>query len=512
MKVNNNIVLCVGQAGVQIGGSLWKNLCLEHGIDPESGQVEGGGAPKGDWVSFYSRFGDDAETNYVPRTVMIDLEPGVIDEVRKASGTLFNPSSFVSSDEGAGGNFAVGSRGRGAELLPSVMDRVDAEISKCDNVGGIFIIHSLGGGTGSGLGCLMIETLKTKYPEIPLMSCAILPSPQVSSVVTEPYNSVMALSYLKKYCDACMIFDNEALFNIAVENWGLESPDVTDLNSLITEVLTGVTASMRFSGFLTVEISIREFVTNLVPKPGLHFLITSASPLTPPDQSKFEELTVTQMIEQLFDNKNAFAACNPMEGRFLTTAVNYRGVMDDKPQADAALAAMRTKLPLTSWIPTAFKNGYVDEPGVNHRKSIVLLANNTEISRVFARICDNFDKLWERQAFANWYFSEGMTEEEISAMRASAGELVEIYKAAEATGGGKKSKSAVEKISEAKAAAADAGNASDSSAEESVVEESEEIDVEESSPPAAEEPASESEAQDRPVRLRDLVNQGKSND
>ncbi len=507
MKVNNNIVLCVGQAGVQIGGSFWRNLCLEHDIDPMSGQVsEGAGKPKGDWVSFFSRFGDDAETNYVPRTVLIDLEPSVIDEVKKESGTLYNPSSLISSDEGAGGNFAVGSRGRGADLLPSIMDRVEGEISKCDNVGGIFIIHSLGGGTGSGLGCLMIETLKTKYPEIPLMSCAILPSPQVSSVVTEPYNSVMALSYLKKYCDACMIFDNEALYNIATENWGVESPNVKELNSLVTEVLTGVTASMRFSGFLTVEISIREFVTNLVPKPGLHFLMTSASPLTPPDQSKFEELSVSQMIEQLFDNKNAFAACNPMEGRYLTTAVNYRGVMDDKPQADASLAAMRKKLPLTSWIPTAFKNGYVDEPGVNHRKSIVLLANNTEIARVFERITANFDKLWERQAFANWYFSEGMTEDEINAMRAQTGELIDIYNAAEASGGGKSktSKGSKETSTELKEA---------STHKNTVIEESAEIEEPTTKKEAVQQPEPENgkkpESKDRPVRLRDLVNQNR---
>ena len=221
------------------------------------------------------------------------------------------------------------------------------------------------------------------------------------------------------------------------------------------------------------------------------------------------------MIEQLFDNKNAFAACNPMEGRFLTTAVNYRGVMDDKPQADAALAAMRTKLPLTSWIPTAFKNGYVDELGVAHRKSIVLLANNTEIARVFERITANFDKLWQRKAFANWYFSEGMTEDEISAMRAQAGELIDIYNAAESSGGGKKSAAA--KISKAREAAT-----ADPVTQESVVEEFAEIEepaVETPAlaPPSAsasdnDEPAFESEPQDRPVRLRDLVNQNKSKD
>ena len=57
---------------------------------------------------------------------------------------------------------------------------------------------------------------------------------------------------------------------------------------------------MRFSGFLTVEISLREMLTNLVPQPSLHFLMLSFAPLTPPDRSKFEEMGIEEMIRGLF--------------------------------------------------------------------------------------------------------------------------------------------------------------------------------------------------------------------
>jgi hypothetical protein len=208
-----------------------------------------------------------------------------------------------------------------------------------------------------------------------------------------------------------------------------------DLNALITEVLTGITASMRFTGFLTVEISMREMITNLVPLPGLHFLTPSFSPLTPPEQSKFEEIGAEQMIHSLFSDDSFFAACKPSEGRYMATAVLYRGVMDDKQNADAALASMREKIPLTSWIPTAFKIGYVEAPGISHRKSTTMLANNTEIARVLERICNNFDKLYQRKAFLNWYLKEGMTEELIGAIRLAVGDLVTTYKRSEASGG-----------------------------------------------------------------------------
>lgn len=434
MKVNNTIVVSVGQAGNQIASSFWKTICQEHGIDPLTGQAAQGGEPKGNWSSFFSRLGESSSSSYVPRAVMVDLEPSVIENVKATSGSLYNPASLITRSEGAGGNFAVGYMGEGRAILPEVMARIDSEIDKTDNVGGIIVIHALGGGTGSGLGSLIIESIKEKHPEAPILSCAILPSPQVSSVVTEPYNTVFALNTLRRVADACLIFDNEALFQLANKKWNIENPSVDDLNLLITEALAGLTASMRFSGFLTVEISLREMLTNLVPQPSLHFLMLSFAPLTPPDRSKFEELGVEDMIRSLFSNDSVFAACSPMEGRFLSTAVLYRGTMDDKPQADAALASMREQLPLTYWIPTAFKIGYVEQAGVSHRKSMVLLANNTEIARVLDRICHNFDKLWQRKAFGNWYLNEGMSEDQINALRASAQELIQSYQVAEESG------------------------------------------------------------------------------
>lgn len=434
MKVNNTIVISIGQAGNQIASAFWRTICQEHGIEPQSGTTAPGATPKGNWSSFFSKLGESTGGSYVPRAIMVDLEPSVIDQIKATSGSLFNPANLITRTEGAGGNFAVGYMGAGREVLPEVLSRLDYEINKCDNVGGVIVLHAIGGGSGSGFGSLLIEAVKEKYPECPVLSCAILPSPQVSSVVTEPYNTVFALNTLRRAADACLIFDNEALFDLAHRKWKIENPTVDDLNLLVTEALAGITASMRFSGFLTVEISLRELLTNLVPQPSLHFLMCAFAPLTQPERSKFEEPGVEDMIRSLFDNGSVFAACAPMEGRFLSTAVLYRGVMDDKPQADTALAAMREKLPLTYWIPTAFKIGYVEQPGISHRKSVVLLANNTEIARVLDRICHNFDKLWQRKAFANWYLNEGMTEDQIKALRASAQELIQSYQVAEESG------------------------------------------------------------------------------
>ena len=85
------ISIHVGQAGVQVGNACWELFCLEHGINPDgqfpSDQTSGSGDE-----AFNTFFHETGAGKHVPRCVMLDLEPTVIDEVR--SGTyrqLFHP-------------------------------------------------------------------------------------------------------------------------------------------------------------------------------------------------------------------------------------------------------------------------------------------------------------------------------------------------------------------------------------------------------------------------------------
>lgn len=62
---------------------------------------------------------------YVPRAVLVDLEPGTMDSVRSGPfGQLFRPDNFVFGQSGAGNNWAKGHYTEGAELLDSVIDVV----------------------------------------------------------------------------------------------------------------------------------------------------------------------------------------------------------------------------------------------------------------------------------------------------------------------------------------------------------------------------------------------------
>lgn len=77
----------------------------------------------------------------------------------------FRPDSFVTGSNGAGNNWAKGHYTEGAELMESVMDVIRKDAEGCDCLQGFQIAHSLGGGTGAGMGTLLLSKIREEYPD-----------------------------------------------------------------------------------------------------------------------------------------------------------------------------------------------------------------------------------------------------------------------------------------------------------------------------------------------------------
>lgn len=114
----------------------------------------------------------------------MDLEPGTMDSVRAGPfGQLFRPDNFVFGQSGAGNNWAKGHYTEGAELVDSVLDVVRKEAESCDCLQGFQLTHSLGGGTGSGMGTLLISKIREEYPDRIMNTFSVVPSPKVSGYI-----------------------------------------------------------------------------------------------------------------------------------------------------------------------------------------------------------------------------------------------------------------------------------------------------------------------------------------
>ena len=76
------------------------------------------------------------------------------------------------------------------------------------------MFHAIGGGTGSGLGSLILSRLTEEYGHVLNNTISMFPSPKLADKAVEPYNSILATYHLTENATGTIVMDNEALYNI----------------------------------------------------------------------------------------------------------------------------------------------------------------------------------------------------------------------------------------------------------------------------------------------------------
>ena len=202
----------------------------------------------------------------------------LIDEVRTGTyRALFHPEQLITGKEDAANNYARGHYTVGKEYIDQTLDRIRKLTEACTGLQGFLIFHSFGGGTGSGFSSLLMERLSVDYGKKSKLEFAIYPAPQVSTAVVEPYNSILTTHTTLEHSDCAFMVDNEAIYDICRRNLDIERPTYTNLNRLISQIVSSITASLRFDGSLNVDLT--EFQTNLVPYPRIHFPMATYAPV-----------------------------------------------------------------------------------------------------------------------------------------------------------------------------------------------------------------------------------------
>ncbi|KAJ8103121.1 Tubulin/FtsZ, GTPase domain-containing protein [Lipomyces tetrasporus] len=415
-----------GQAGTnQISSAFWNTITAEHGLDSNGHLIDTSDTQRLDRIDVF--FAEASNRKYVPRSVAVDLEPSTLDAIRSGpQGDLFRPDSFISADSGAGNNWAKGFYTEGAELMEGIMDIVRREAENTDSLQGFQVSHSLGGGTGSGLGTLLLSKIREEYPDRMLCTYSVLPSPKVSDTVTEPYNAVLSFHQLVENSDETFCLDNEALYDIATKTLKVSQPDYSDLNKLISMVMSGVTTCLRFPGQLNSDL--RKLAVNMVPFPRLHFFMVGFAPLFAVNTRAFQHLGVAELTQQLFNPVNMMAAANPLHGRYLTASTIFRGKVSTKEVEDSVLS-MRTKNSpyFVEWIPNNIQTSLCNIPPSNLKTSATFIGNSTAVQELFIRTSNQFTAMFRRKAFLHWYTGEGMDEMEFTEAESNLNDLIAEY-------------------------------------------------------------------------------------
>mmetsp|Transcript_88755 Transcript_88755/g.286814 ORF Transcript_88755/g.286814 Transcript_88755/m.286814 type:complete len:401 (-) Transcript_88755:396-1598(-) len=225
----STVFVHVGQAGCQLAQALWPTLACERPCSPDlfCPRAAPGQPPR-------------------PRAVLVDGEPKVIEaalaerrggsrstKVEAWDDFAFDPSAAAWSQSGRGGNFALGYAGDGGagvaaggrpELVGQALECMRRQSEACHGAHiGTVLTHSLGGGTGSGLGSRLAVELRDEYPRVPLFTLSVLPITAGENPV-QCFNALLALATLQEVADGVLLYENDRLMALASDGKGRGGP------------------------------------------------------------------------------------------------------------------------------------------------------------------------------------------------------------------------------------------------------------------------------------------------
>lgn len=314
------------------------------------------------------------------------------------------------------------------------MDRIRKLTDACTGLQGFVLYHSIGGGTGAGFGSLLLERLAVDYGKKTKLEINIYPSPQISTAIVEPYNSILTTHCSLEHSDVAFLMDNQAIYDICAKKLDIQRPTYTNLNRLVAQVVSSLTASLRFDGALNVDLT--EFQTNLVPYPRIHFPLVNLAPVISAEKAYHEQLTIAELTNACFDPENQMVKCDPRHGRYMACCMMYRGDVVPK-DVNSAIATIKTRrdIQFVDWCPTGFKVGINYQPPcvvpggdlAKVQRALCMVSNTTAIQEAWARLDHKFDLMYSKRAFVHWYVGEGMEEGEFSEARENLAALEKDY-------------------------------------------------------------------------------------
>eukprot|EP01084_Bolivina_argentea_P038148 70555_1 len=275
------ITINAGQAGIQLGSQIWEQYNAEHNINLQGNRYQNDDQDTS-FLNFYEH--DDSDI-FKARTLMIDSEPNIIENVKTSRfSNIYHTDCLLSHNDGSGGCFTRGRYFIGDQMMDTINERLRKMVENCDHIQGFIMNHSVAGGTGSGLGTLILEQINIEYDKKNTIGYHIFPfNNNYSNNYLEPYNSVLTTSHLCENINISLLFDNRQIFNICRNKLHIQQPTYSQINGYISKLISSITYGLRFQQ--DIDYNLQEMMLSTVPFDRLQFLISSLSPLIPCDEN-----------------------------------------------------------------------------------------------------------------------------------------------------------------------------------------------------------------------------------
>ncbi|XP_077997628.1 tubulin delta chain-like [Glandiceps talaboti] len=394
----STVFLQVGQCGNQVGQEFWKLVDREK---RETGNV------------FHARDGK-------LRSINVDSEPKVVKSLLKQTKkSWFADSNLIIGKRGRGTNWALGYHGSRQEsensegsLLNSTLECLRKEVEKCDSFSGIVLLHSMSGGTGSGLGSRLCEALRDDYQMPYLMSIVVAPHSLGESPL-QHYNSLLCLAWLQRYTDCVMLFQNDdVLYRLKrmAKKTDLASISMSDMNQHIAACLSGVFLPINTltpsSGF-PIGAEPWEMVRSVCPMPSMKF--TSVNH-TSKSKATWESLCTSLLHtvprhDESGQHYSCLSSMAAIRGDSTNTFHRHSRLVEEKIKHTCNFVDWNP-FPVDFWIGSKHPSAL---PGTS---SMSLVLNSSSIINYSTQLLHRSQEMFDAKAYLHWYWKHGCQQED----------------------------------------------------------------------------------------------------
>lgn len=359
----------------------------------------------------------------MPRAVLVNSDSALLLNTigrRRCGGNAYRKQNFVGGHGGTGSNWARGYYGS-SEISSLIEDTIQSEAERCDRLQGFQLVHSMGGGTGSGLGGRVLDHVRVSYPNQVAHTYSIAPWMTVSDEPTESYNVLLSAARLVGGAHATYLADNRALFDTCCSSGNRGGgasaiPAYADLNHLVSQIMSGTTTGLRFSSKLNADM--RKCTANIVPYPRLHFFVPGFAPLTFRGQTDTSMYTISELATQLFGAVRQQRRCtgaDTIEAVVMAAVMTFRGRGLETDSSGGIPLQPATGWISDSercWLPDNLKTFSYSVPSHGLQNSGTVVANTTAVRDVFERYCQRFASMFAKRKLLHKYTEEGMDSDE----------------------------------------------------------------------------------------------------
>ncbi|XP_040857437.1 tubulin delta chain [Ochotona curzoniae] len=432
------VTLQLGQCGNQIGFEVFDTLfsdshCSQIFCSKKENEAY--------LASCMERFFREEESGVpVARAVLVDMEPKVINQtLSKAAQSgrwKYGQHACFCQKQGSGNNWAYGYSVHGPRHQESIMNLIQKEVEKCDSLSGFFIIMSMAGGTGSGLGTFITQNLQDQFSNSLRMNQIIWPY-GTGEVIVQNYNSILTLSHLYRSSDALLVHENDAIHKICAKLMNIKQISFRDINQVVAHQLGSVfqpTYSAEGSSHYRRN-PLGDLMENLVPHPEFKMLGVRNIPQMSENSLAYSAFTWAGLLkhlrQMLISNAKMEEGINwkvrppssrlpaldkpfvSQELHFNTSIANLL-ILRGKEVHSADLGGFKEPALYTSWLKpaNAFHVWKTQRGFRKYEKSAALVSNSQFLVKPLDRIVGRAWNMFASKAYLHQYTKFGVQEED----------------------------------------------------------------------------------------------------